>query len=216
MFLLYINDLPSRGHDTTRCRLFTDDCLLYRVAESIDDQVQLQVDLKLKALEAWASDWGMQFNPSKCPSFPMKLVSPLTGSLNTFGYRNRAFTEPRLQNVGLLSGVRPEHNASDCDMCPDADVILFCRRKCVDTCSATDDITMTVSWVAVATTVLLAWVSLWSLLCVTLVRATTSEYYTDQWAVEILNSNESFARQIAQRHGFTYVTTVSRLLQCAR
>jgi len=30
------------------------------VVESIDDQVQLQADLK--ALEAWASDWGMQFN----------------------------------------------------------------------------------------------------------------------------------------------------------
>jgi len=64
MFLLYINDLPSRVHDTTRCGLFADDCLLYRVVESIDDQVQLQADLK--ALEAWASDWGMQFNPSKC------------------------------------------------------------------------------------------------------------------------------------------------------
>jgi len=64
MLLLYINDLPSRVHDTTRCHLFADDCLLYRVVESIDDQVQLQADLK--AQEAWASDWGMQFNPSKC------------------------------------------------------------------------------------------------------------------------------------------------------
>ena len=62
-----INDLPSRVNDTTWCHLFADDCLLYRVVESIDDQVQLQGDLK--ALEAWASDWGMQFNPSKCHVF---------------------------------------------------------------------------------------------------------------------------------------------------
>jgi len=31
MFLLYINDLPTRVHADTRCRLFADDCLLYRV-----------------------------------------------------------------------------------------------------------------------------------------------------------------------------------------
>ena len=75
--------------------------------------------------------------------------------------------------------------------------------------SATDDITMTVSSVAVATTVLLVVVSVWSLLCVTLVHGTSFQYYTDQWAVEILSANESYAKQIAQRHGFTYVTTVS-------
>jgi len=96
---------------------------------------------------------------------------------------------------------------SDCNVC--VDFILFCRCKRVDTHSATDDITMTVSSVAVATTVLLVVVSVWSLLCVTLVHGTSFQYYTDQWAVEILSANESYAEQIAQRHGFTYVTTVS-------
>ena len=64
MFLLYINDLPTRVHADTRCRLFADDCLLYRLVECFDDQIQLQSDLR--ELEQWASDWGMQFNPSKC------------------------------------------------------------------------------------------------------------------------------------------------------
>jgi hypothetical protein len=64
LFLLHINDLPSKVSTGTRCRLFADDCLLYRVIHSIDDQLCLQKDLK--ALEQWADDWGMRFNASKC------------------------------------------------------------------------------------------------------------------------------------------------------
>ena len=72
---------------------------------------------------------------------------------------------------------------------------------------------MTVSSVAVATTVLLVVLSLWSVLCIAVVRATSFQYYTDQWAVEIVNANVSYAKQIAQRHGFSYITTVSKLWQ---
>ena len=64
LFLLYINDMPSQVQRDTRCRLFADDSLLYRVIDSTLDQVQLQQDLK--NLEKWALDWGMVFNPSKC------------------------------------------------------------------------------------------------------------------------------------------------------
>jgi len=46
MFLLYINDLPSRVNIDTRCRLFADDCLLYRIIDGLKDQVQLQSDLR--------------------------------------------------------------------------------------------------------------------------------------------------------------------------
>ena len=38
--------------------------LLYRVTETVADQVQLQQDLK--HLEQWATTWGMVFNPPKC------------------------------------------------------------------------------------------------------------------------------------------------------
>ena len=69
MFLLYINDMPSQVHAGTRCRLFADDSLVYRVINSIDDQVLLQEDLR--NLEKWASDWGMVFNPSKCYVMPI-------------------------------------------------------------------------------------------------------------------------------------------------
>ena len=53
MFLLYINDLPSRLNSDTRCRLFADDCLLYRIIDGLEDQVQLQSDLR--ELEQWAA-----------------------------------------------------------------------------------------------------------------------------------------------------------------
>jgi len=55
LFLLHINELPSVVDPHTRCRLFADDCLLYRVINNIEDQLQLQKDLA--ALEAWAADW---------------------------------------------------------------------------------------------------------------------------------------------------------------
>ena len=64
LFLLHINEMPSVVDPHNQCRLFADDCLLYRVVDSLANQIQLQQDLA--ALEAWACDWGMQFNASKC------------------------------------------------------------------------------------------------------------------------------------------------------
>ena len=65
MFLLYINDMPSQVQRYTRCRLFADDSLLYRVMDSTLDQVQLQQDLK--NLEKWAVDWSMVFTLLSVP-----------------------------------------------------------------------------------------------------------------------------------------------------
>ena len=64
LFLLHINDLPDVLHPDTRCRLFADDCLLYRTVNSMTDHLKLQQDLK--NLEQWASTWGMRFNAAKC------------------------------------------------------------------------------------------------------------------------------------------------------
>ena len=53
----------------TRCRLFADDCLLYRSIETSQDQVELQNDLA--KLEIWAENWGMRFNAKKCYVMPI-------------------------------------------------------------------------------------------------------------------------------------------------
>ena len=62
LFLIFINDLPLGI--TSHCRLFADDCLLYRQIGSKSDVDILQQDLS--SLELWAETWLMQFNPIKC------------------------------------------------------------------------------------------------------------------------------------------------------
>ena len=57
LFLLHINDLPSVI--SSKVRLFSDDCLVYREIKSSQDQNDLQKDLNL--LETWGSTWGMRF-----------------------------------------------------------------------------------------------------------------------------------------------------------
>ena len=58
LFLCHINDLPLSVK--SQVRLFADDCLLYHTISSAQDHQLLQNDLK--ALEEWASTWGMKFN----------------------------------------------------------------------------------------------------------------------------------------------------------
>ena len=62
LFLVYINDLPECVKSTPR--LFADDCILYRVINSKKDSELLQLDLR--ALEQWESNWQMEFAPEKC------------------------------------------------------------------------------------------------------------------------------------------------------
>jgi hypothetical protein len=62
LFLLFINDLPSVVSSTTR--LFADDCLLYRMIRTTEDQTILQRDLD--NLQQWENNRLMKFNPDKC------------------------------------------------------------------------------------------------------------------------------------------------------
>ena len=71
LFLCYLNDMPTTV--TSSIRLFADDCLLYRVIDSFEDHTELQKDLW--KLEAWACEWGMVFNPTKCEILPINRTS---------------------------------------------------------------------------------------------------------------------------------------------
>ena len=62
LFLIYINDLPSKVNSTAR--LFANDCLLYRHIKTNEDTTSLQDDLS--NLQDWERDWQMHFNPDKC------------------------------------------------------------------------------------------------------------------------------------------------------
>ena len=64
LFLLYINDIGDDLTPGTKCRLFADDCLLYR---EIGDRESARVlQRNLDALQRWEEKWAMAFNPSKC------------------------------------------------------------------------------------------------------------------------------------------------------
>ena len=86
---MHINDLPEALDPGTRSRLFADDRLIYRVINSVMDQIQLQKDLL--SLESWATTWGMSFNASKChvmsihrSKTPMSHMYQLCGTFLTY------------------------------------------------------------------------------------------------------------------------------------
>ena len=64
LFLLYVNDLPSVLDPGTACRLFADDCLIYRSISSLHEKAILQKDLE--SLYSWGKTWGLKFNVPKC------------------------------------------------------------------------------------------------------------------------------------------------------
>ena len=75
LFLLFINDLPPVLDPTTKCRLFADDCLVYREIHNLEDQIKLQEDLN--ALGRWSIQWGMHFNAKKCNTMTIARSTPL-------------------------------------------------------------------------------------------------------------------------------------------
>ena len=62
LFIIYINDLP--GVVGSVCRLFADDCKLYRNIKSDADLKELQDDID--RLCKWNKDWLLGFNIKKC------------------------------------------------------------------------------------------------------------------------------------------------------
>ena len=62
LFLAYINDISDNL--SSSCRLFADDCILYRDIKSAEDARILQEDFDKLAM--WAKILGMQFNKGKC------------------------------------------------------------------------------------------------------------------------------------------------------
>ena len=56
MFLLYINDIDESI--SSMVRLFADDCVIYRIIESLEDSLCLQRDLN--TILDWTRKWQMQ------------------------------------------------------------------------------------------------------------------------------------------------------------
>ena len=77
MFLIFTNDMYDNIH--SQMRLFADDCLVYRIINSLNDCLELQEDLSL--LCDWESKWQMEFNKSKCHVLHMSRKKQSIGTL---------------------------------------------------------------------------------------------------------------------------------------
>ena len=65
LFHIFINALPEKlAKLSSQVRLFADDTAGYLSIAGLDDGTVLQKDLD--KLSLWQSQWGMEFNPSKC------------------------------------------------------------------------------------------------------------------------------------------------------
>ena len=62
LFLIYTNDITDSLNCT--CRLFADDCILYKSYSDQKETDNLQEDLN--KLGNWSDKWLLSFNPSKC------------------------------------------------------------------------------------------------------------------------------------------------------
>ena len=100
LFLLFINDMPSVLNPSTSCKLFADDCLIYRSISSLRDQVIFQNDLNV--LHSWGETWGLRFNSSKCTVMHMaRCKSPPVRFYNLGGVTLSSVSEAKYLGVTL-------------------------------------------------------------------------------------------------------------------
>lgn len=66
IFLLFVNDLPSFVN--VGCRLFADDCILYKEINSYYDHIAFNA--ALEPVSAWCNGWQMHINKKKLHSYP--------------------------------------------------------------------------------------------------------------------------------------------------
>ena len=72
LFILYIDDLPLCVKDAD-CRLYADDTLL---CMDLTNTSQLALQTNVTALQHWATQWGMTFNPEKCTHMQVGRSTP--------------------------------------------------------------------------------------------------------------------------------------------
>ena len=99
LFLIYINDLPSRAQHST-IRLFADDCIIQKIIQTESDCAKLQEDID--SIGKWERDWLMEFHPDKCQvlSIPVN-TDPITHDYNLHGTHLQRPPENSIKYLGL-------------------------------------------------------------------------------------------------------------------
>jgi len=107
LFLLFINDITH--HLSSTCRLYADDCILYRCIDSQSDIDALQEDLK--QLEIWEEIWNMKFNIDKCMVLHVTLKrNPILSEYSLHGHNLK--TVSKAKYLGVLLDSRLSTNTS--------------------------------------------------------------------------------------------------------
>ena len=125
LFLIYVNDILYCVDST--CRLYADDCILYRHIDSLHDTVILQRDLL--QLEHWSKQWKMLFNIDKCTVLSVTLKQhPFCAEY--FLYRQHLASVSSANYLGVIIDTKLTFNNHLDHVCKKANSVLaFLRRN---------------------------------------------------------------------------------------
>ena len=125
LFLAYINDISTNL--SSSCRLFADDCILYREINTPTDAKILQEDLK--KLELWEETWGMKFNIEKCMILTITLKhNPHISEYTLHGKKLTSVTNAKYLGINFDSKLTFNHHVNS--VCQKANnTLAFLRRN---------------------------------------------------------------------------------------
>ena len=125
LFLMYINDITLNL--SSSCRLFADDCVLYRRIDSADDPNLLQENLR--RLERWEETWQTKFNISKFTVLAITLKrNPLVSEYFLHGCKLNAITEAKYLEVLLDSKLLYKHHIDATCLKANRTLAFICRN----------------------------------------------------------------------------------------
>ena len=125
LFLIYINGITD--YVSSSCRLFADDCIIYKQIISPTDARVLQDDLS--QLERWEKTWQMKFNIDKCMVLSVTLKrNPLLADY--YLHNQKLLVVSKAKYLGIILDSKLSFNDHVDATCKKANSVLsFLRRN---------------------------------------------------------------------------------------
>ena len=118
LFLIYVDGVSSiMLSQGSKCNLFADDLLLFKVLSYVHDFIAIQEDISALAIEDWSTDNYLTPNPKKCkymiisrkrvtplPETPLILSGSVLAQVDTYKYlgvllNNKLSWSPHVETV---------------------------------------------------------------------------------------------------------------------
>jgi hypothetical protein len=130
LFLIYINDITTGI--SSNIRLFADDCVVYRQADTQEESDILQSDLN--TLADWATKWQMDFHPKKCYLLQAtRKQSPPQHTYTMFGQQLAQVPQHKYLGVTIQENMSFTSHISE--TCKKANQSLAFTRRNLHNCS---------------------------------------------------------------------------------